>query len=194
MRSLKNLGGRVVPGGFRFHQPDETRTFSRLKDLVDFVAEYRNSNHRNGEPDVDLAELQAEIEDWMCGVMGSREYYCLEEGRAMAPADHTGEKYVGNGYQGQVKWKELHEWARDTQQSASERQDWLDTFASSLPCGECRRGWRALVRENPAPLEGSIFDLFRWSFDQHNAIRKKLGQTEFGFDEAVSLYGTSPEE
>lgn len=185
MRSLKNLGGLVVPGWYRFKEPDEKETFQRLPDLVDFVLEYRLANGIEVES---RAALQAEIEDWICHQIGSVEYYCLQDGKAMPPKDHTGAPTRGNtGYQGQQKWKELHEWALG-EGTAIPGPQWMEIFTGSLPCGDCRREWRKLVRDNPPPYDAEGLELFRWSVDRHNDVRQRLGQEPLSLEAAVSLY------
>lgn len=189
MRSLKNLGGQVVPGRYRFKEPDENETFSSLRELVDYVMEYRQAN----DIEVESREaLQAEIEDWICGKIGSVEYYCLEDGKPMRPRDHTGVPH-GNGYQGQEKWRQLHEWALG-ESTAIPGPQWLAIFGASLPCGECRREWRRLVRDNPPPFDSEGLELFLWTVDRHNDVRRRIGQAPFSVEEAMALYGVEQEQ
>lgn len=188
MRSLKNLGGRVVPGGFRFPEPDQDRTYSTLRELVNAVLEYRRANAIEVES---REALQAEIEDWICENIGSAEYYCLEDGRPMAPRDHTGAPRT-TGYKGAEKWGQLHRWALLGEGNDIPRRLWLERFGFSLPCGECRREWRKLLAQNPAPLEASPFELFIWTVDRHDDVRRRLGQEPFGIAAALALYGANP--
>lgn len=182
MRTLKNLGGRVVPGRYRFKEPDISKTFASLKDLVAFAREYREANG------LSIEGLQAEIEDWICHEIGSAWYYCLEDGRVMLPPRQVAGQHP-NGYDGSAKWRELHEWARDNRhENSAERERWLKDFAASLPCGECRRGWRNLVKENWPPLEGTNLELLVWSIQRHNDIRAKLGQPPMEEAAALALY------
>lgn len=185
MRSLKNTSGPVVPGGYRFHEPDRERQFLEMGKLVEFVAEYRQA--RDKQP-VDRTSLRAEIEDWICNEIGSAWYYCLQDGKAMPPPDHTGADYVGTGYRGAEKWRELHKWCLHNGENKLMRATWLENFTSSLPCGTCRRDWRAQVKGSPAPIEGTNDDLFAWSVQQHNSVSQKLGYDTMTVEEARPLY------
>lgn len=181
MRTLKNPRGPIVPG--RFRGPiDPSRTFSTLAEVVAFETEFRKAN--------DLlvpADLQQQIEDWLCNQIPDAWQYCKEDGRRMVP-DVDGRRVYGNGYQGQAKWRQLHEWALTGNINIAARAEFLDAFAGSLPCGECRRKWKALVKENPAPLNGLPSALFKWSYERHRDVRERLGQPLISFEEAVALY------
>lgn len=184
MRSLKSLGGRIPPGYYNYPYPDPDKTFQTLQQCYDFVA---GAMRANGQPvPENLKEL---IQDHMCNTMPSPEFFCQENGVDM-PTTVDGRKVYGTGYQGQAKWRQLHEWAltpigRDAEWG---RKRWLDAFTGSLPCGECRRKWRKLINDNPPPLYGTPEEMWKWSYERHNDVRRRLGQPLISEEEARALY------
>lgn len=192
MKSLRSsLGGQIPPGRFRFHEPDPDRTFNTLADVVFFVAEFRRSNNVA----VDHDELRAEIENWICEQIGSVEYYCNEDGQPIPMRQfHEGNEIHGTGYDGSEKWQELHLWALNGEQNPVARAEWMLAFIRSLPCGDCRRGWRRLIGQFPPPYEASPRDLFYWTWQRHNDIRRRLRQSELSLRDAMELYSVESVE
>jgi len=84
-------------------------------------------------------------------------------------------------------WRNLHlaalQWTGEVQSQAS----FLVKVGRSIPCGECRSFWATRLRENPPPKTNAE-DFFRWTWETHNSVNRKLGKPEMPFDEALALY------
>lgn len=86
-----------------------------------------------------------------------------------APPKPSGPWDNGRGPQ---LWRELHRWAMGDPKEATGGV-WLTAFTAKMPCGECRKHWRALLGAIP-PRYGA--EAFAWSVEAHNAVNQRLGK------------------
>lgn len=176
----------VPPMGFRYIQPESGKTFStpNWRLLREQVMQHRRANGFPIGTDFD-----AELQDWICGRIPDSGMHCYEQGRSPMPTHPGGDGIQsGTGYQGQAKWRELHVWALTDDTSKYERAAWMANFTASLPCGECRREWRQLVKRFPWPQEGGNKELFEWSVEAHNKVNVRLGKKTISAEEARAIY------
>lgn len=193
MLSLLSPGAGPIPPGYYYPKFDRTQTVQTARQAEDRERDYRLAN-KYPLVSEGYSSLMEELEDEWCKNMPSRERYCLENGQPIAPVVN-GRRFYGNGYQGQAKWRALHEWALSQPANPvrnepyhREQETWLENFIKSLPCGECRRGARKWVKENPFPLVHGREALWKHSYLFHNAIRDKLGQPLIPEAEARAEY------
>lgn len=200
MLLLNNLT-EVPPGRFRYYQ-DETKSefgpYSSFATLVDAVRVHRRSNRIDYGPDA--PPLEKELQDWLCNSIRSKGYYCHEDGQPVRRTvfvdgadqygDEQGESDYNTGWDGSDKWRELHLYALRQRPSSAIRFLWLETFTASLPCGGCRKHWRALVKEKPLPPLATPEEFFAWTVDRHNDVNDRLGYKIFTLDEALAEWST----
>lgn len=172
------------PLGWRFVDPHEGKPFTAnsLSLLKNDVARYRQSNGLPIGTDFD-----AEIQDWICRQLNDQSFHCRERGKPSLPSIDQG-AITGTGYQGQKKWRELHVWALTSLEPEHEKAAWLANFTASLPCGECRTGWRRLMKQYPPPLNGTRDEMFNWTVSMHSRISAKLGKKTMEPEDARKLY------
>jgi hypothetical protein len=82
-------------------------------------------------------------------------------------------------------WCELHRWALTTDRTDAFR--WLARFETRIGCGNCRRHWQELLRDNP-PVLTSSETLFGWSVRMHNGVNRALGKPQLPIDAALPLW------
>lgn len=85
-------------------------------------------------------------------------------------------------FDGSKLWAEIHRRALayvPGPTSADRELAWLRRgVMRRLPCGECRREWRAILRETPPDLSGAA-GYFAWTVEAHNRVNRKLGKAEW---------------
>lgn len=174
----------IPPGGLRYVQQETGRhiTAPNWRAFVDEVVRHRRAN---GLPIP--AEIQKELQDWICRRLTDVRMHCSEEGRRPIRA-HSSGPHVGTGYQGQAKWRELHNYALSERPNPLQRVAWLENFAASLPCGECRVSWKRLVRQNPLPQNATPEEFFDWTVQRHNDTNAKLGKPTISLAEAKAIW------
>jgi hypothetical protein len=64
---------------------------------------------------------------------------------------------------------------------------WLAAFTAHLPCGECRRGFRAWVKANPPQIDSQA-SWFEWSWRAHEHINIKLGKPAMSIADAIDRW------
>lgn len=69
---------------------------------------------------------------------------------------------------GPPKWQQLHTAAAANLLTP----EWMDKFTASLPCGDCRSGWQAILLRLPVRWD----DQYGWSVEAHNLTNVKLGK------------------
>lgn len=84
---------------------------------------------------------------------------------------------------GPRKWKELHNRPNLIVLNQRTEEAWLEIFATSIPCEECRDEFRKLLAHNPPDLSSSS-RYFEWTWKIHNLVNKRLGKPQFGLLEA----------
>lgn len=198
MLRLNNLV-EVPPGRYRYYQ-EETQSefgpYSNFQTLVDAVRVHRRSNRIEPKDDELAIPLEAELQDWLCRSLRQSGYYCHENGqpvRRTVLVDDEGEENGSSydtGWDGSAKWAELHLYALNKRPSSAIRYLWLETFTASLPCGGCRKHWRALVKERPLPALATPEEFFAWTVDRHNDVNDKLGYPIITLDAALALWST----
>lgn len=143
--------------------------------------------HRKGNNLPIGTDLDAELQDWICRRLTDARMWCHERGRRPVQA-HSSGPIVGTGYQGQAKWRELHNYALSERPNPLQRVAWLENFANSLPCGECKTSWKRLVRQNPLPQNATPEEFFAWTVSRHSDVSSKLGKPTMTVEEARKLY------
>ncbi len=82
-------------------------------------------------------------------------------------------------------WEELHTFTPPEEKS-DKVQRFLKKFIAKVPCGECRKHFRAWCIENPAPDQW--FGYFEWTVRAHNAVNKRIGLKEWTVFEAMNKW------
>jgi hypothetical protein len=90
---------------------------------------------------------------------------------------------------GPLLWGELHRWARTADLATAGK--WLADFAMRVPCGECRRHWREMMKRTP-PDVSSREALFAWSVERHSEVSDRLGKPTMTVEDAARLYPLNP--
>lgn len=83
---------------------------------------------------------------------------------------------------GPRKWAELHR-RPDRCRNLADEPDWIARFHKSIPCPECRDHFNEVLAAHPPTLE-TRESYFAWTVAVHNAVRRKLGRSEFTLREA----------
>jgi len=155
---------------------DDKRWMSRLQPPTDLY--FPTSNcflHRAG------AHRQPS-RTWLSGMAGA-----LTRWRSGARVEHkAGDWWLERGPR---LWCELHRWALTTDRTDVNR--WLARFATRIGCGDCRRHWEALMREQP-PDFSTNKALFDWTVRMHNAVNRRLNKAEMGVDAAEHYWTDRP--
>jgi hypothetical protein len=86
---------------------------------------------------------------------------------------------------GAVMWRELHEYTPGDGSAA-----WLAAFNDRVPCGECKREWKAWQEQNP-PNFSSVEAWRLWTWAAHNAVNARIGAPQVEYVEAARLCGWS---
>lgn len=84
---------------------------------------------------------------------------------------------------GPQRWAVLHATAARGELTGRK----LETFIQSLPCRTCRADFAAAVESDPLPADPA--DQPRWSWRQHDRIRRKLEQPVVSLEEAAARWG-----
>jgi len=84
-------------------------------------------------------------------------------------------------------WRNLHVAALQWDGKVQSQASLLVKVGMNIPCGECRSFWSTRLRENPPPKTNAD-DFFRWTWEAHNAVNKKLGKPEISFEDALEMY------
>lgn len=75
-------------------------------------------------------------------------------------------------------WEKLHTTLMDSAMFAK--------WVASIPgCATCKRDFLELIKINPPRFD----DWFRWGWEIHNAVSRKLNKTEFTWEKACELWG-----
>jgi hypothetical protein len=82
-------------------------------------------------------------------------------------------------------WAKLHRWALTADLTTA--QEWLDDFAKQLPCGDCKRHWRDMIKRAPPDLSSQIA-LFDWTVERHNEVNERLDRSTMTTDEARATW------
>jgi hypothetical protein len=77
-------------------------------------------------------------------------------------------------------WQELH-----TKKDAT--KEWFASWLKRIPslgC-ECRNAFEAIMKANPPRFD----DWWRWTWEVHNAVNRKLGKPELSWEDSVAIWG-----
>lgn len=174
------------PGRYRYIQPETQKPFDNFPTFDALKAAVRA--HRQGNNLPIGTDFDAELQDWMCRHMPDADVHCYEQGRNPSEQRLTGPRGISTGYDGREKWKELHVFALIATPGSVERAAWLVNFANSLPCGECKQGWKKLCSQHPLPQNASTADFFAWTVAMHNRVNEKLGKAQISVEEAREIW------
>lgn len=174
----------VPPGGFRTVVAETGRHISapNWRAFRDEVVRHRKANNLPVGTDID-----GELQHWLCDKITDKHMWCHERGRRPIQA-HSSGPIVGTGWNGSHKWRELHNYALSERPNPLQRVAWLENFANSLPCGECRVSWKRLCRQKPLPQDATPEEFFSWSVDRHNDTNSKLGKPTISLAEAKAIW------
>jgi hypothetical protein len=80
---------------------------------------------------------------------------------------------------GRRAWAVLHT------EGIGKNETWLAEWEKSIPCGECRQGYRVIKAELPPtfPLPPE------WTWALHNAVNAKLNKPTFTLEQAAQRWG-----
>lgn len=174
----------VPPGGFRTIVEETGRHIS-APNWRAFREEVVRHKIANGIPVG--TDHDAQLQDWICRKLTDVRMHCYERGRRPTLA-HSSGPIVGTGYQGQAKWRELHNYALSERPNPLQRVAWLENFANSLPCGECRVSWKRLCRQKPLKQDATPEEFFAWTVSRHSDVSSKLGKPTMTVEEARKIY------
>jgi hypothetical protein len=59
----------------------------------------------------------------------------------------------------------------------------VEGYKAIIPCLSCRLHFEQVLVENPVPETG---DFFKWSVDVHNIVNRRIGKTEFSYEDALA--------
>jgi hypothetical protein len=79
---------------------------------------------------------------------------------------------------GPMLWRELH-----TKTDAT--PEYVASFRSRIPCGDCRKGWDVLQERFP-PVYGEGW--FEWTWRAHEAVNAHLGKPQVPLDDARRIW------
>lgn len=172
----------VPPGGFRFVAEETGRHISapNWRALRDQVIQHFKANNIPVGTDID-----GQIQSWLCNHLNDPRAHCYERGKKAIAVSAGG---GSTGYNGAHKWRELHNYALSERPNPLQRVAWLENFANSLPCGECKTSWKRLVRQKPLPQNATPEEFFAWGVERHNDVSSKLGKPTLTLTEARKLY------
>jgi len=68
--------------------------------------------------------------------------------------------------------------------------NFVQEFASVIPCPMCAGHFVELLKENPFPESDDPLVLFRWSVHIHNLVNARLGKPIFSTEQAVEHWTT----
>jgi len=68
--------------------------------------------------------------------------------------------------------------------------NFVQEFASVIPCPMCAGHFAELLKENPLPESDDPLVLFRWSVHVHNLVNSRLGKPTFSPEQAIARWTT----
>lgn len=92
------------------------------------------------------------------------------------------------GFDGSRHWAFLH--LRPGHYSPPDDTAWLARFRLSLPCGECRRHWDAILKSHP-PDASTPESYFAWTVVVHNEVNQLLKKALITLAQAQALWRPS---
>jgi len=81
-------------------------------------------------------------------------------------------------------WRELH-------MATANFPAVVESITRQVGCGECRRHWLQLLKDMP-PDYSSAEAFFRWAWEIHQAVNRRLGKAGISLEAARSLYAGRP--
>jgi hypothetical protein len=107
------------------------------------------------------------------------------------------EKFSKPQFFGPGLWFSIHTFAADatTQEKKKAFIDYMYLITALLKCADCRKHATQYISEHPPedmPLEMDKDDvdvtMFKWSFDFHNTVNRRLAKKEMSWEEAYELF------
>jgi len=62
---------------------------------------------------------------------------------------------------------------------------YIHALADNFPCGECRGHFKNYLSNNPPEKSN---ELFKWSWEFHNTVNKRLGKQVLTYEEAIKPF------
>lgn len=87
-------------------------------------------------------------------------------------------------------WFAIHLMSYKTDKDPTLRRSFLtyiQSIADNFPCGECRGHFKNYLTTKPP---GDAQELFKWSWEFHNAVNKRLGKPQMTYDESLKPFKT----
>ncbi|HEX8342849.1 MAG TPA: ERV1/ALR-related protein [Tepidisphaeraceae bacterium] len=88
-------------------------------------------------------------------------------------------------------WASIHRRPAAYDGNAEGELAWVQVIDQQLPCGECRRHWRAMLTSLPPDLS-SREAYFATTVEWHNTINRRLGKPVMTLDDARAVWTRSP--
>lgn len=67
---------------------------------------------------------------------------------------------------------------------------YIEYMLKNLPCGSCRTDAKRYITLNPIPTVVEDKNIFKWTWEYHNYVNKKLRKPEMEWDTVVEIYFT----
>lgn len=87
-------------------------------------------------------------------------------------------------------WFAIHLMAYKTDKDITLKRPFLtyiNALAENFPCGECRGHFKNYLSTNPPD---KAQELFKWTWEFHNAVNKRLGKKQFTYEESLKPFKT----
>ena len=88
---------------------------------------------------------------------------------------------------GPRKWREFHSYLRNFKGHGEMFDKWLDRFAKTIPCDECRAHFMDAARRDISIPNEAAQDLELWGVMVHNEVNKRLGKPIVPFEDAPAV-------
>ena len=88
---------------------------------------------------------------------------------------------------GPRKWREFHGYLRNFKGHGEMLDKWLDRFAKTIPCDECRAHFLDAARRDISIPNEAAQELELWGVMVHNEVNKRLGKPTVSFEDAPAV-------
>lgn len=101
--------------------------------------------------------------------------------------DNSNPKYIGPGY-----WSFIHTQAvyATTDETIDQFINIMEHIKDTFPCKQCKIHIEKYFKKHPIEFyrNGNEMDMFRWAWEFHNAVNKRLKKPTLSYASAISLY------
>ena len=87
-------------------------------------------------------------------------------------------------------WKTVHTKAKYavTKEKRDKFERYVRFLAIRFPCGKCRNHIGVYLRQNPIPKVLGDKTIYRWAWDFHNSVNKRLGKSVVSWEQSLKFY------